>query len=414
MPPTNQARRYLWTFLGITAGALLAVAALNLAADPFCVFGAPRRAGLNDRIPNTSGFDRMAKPYEILRIQPRTVLMGSSTAHSGFLPLAEWETALPRPAYNYALLGASFHEVFLSLTHALRECPVETVVMVADFFAFNVHYPDNERFDVARLTAATHRSWPGFLGSDLAAFAIGQDALGFSWKTISASRSAPRSPSASPPQLQDYPWHEHFRNCERSYLQKWFPPPARAYEFVSAQAGSDRLADFDATLRVCAERGVRLIVICPPTHVRFQEALASAGAWQHSEDWKRELAARTRAQQPRSVGHGSVELWDFGLFNDTTAEPLPADGAGSMRYFFDSAHFTPEFGHLVLDEILGAAPAGTPRRGVRLDQVEIEPHLANQRVALHNFRAANPGVVADVRAGLGLGEDANIPPVASR
>ena len=414
MPSTNQARRYLWTLLGVTAGAILAIAALNFTADPFCVFGTPRRAGLNDRIPNTSGFDRMAKPYEILRVQPRTALLGSSTAHSGFRPLAEWETALPRPAYNYALLGASFHEVRLSLTHALRECPVETVIMVADFFAFNVHYPDNERFSTGRLLAATHRSWPGFLGSDLAAFAIGKDALGFSWKTISASRNAPRSASASSAQLQDYPWREHFRNCERSYLQKWFPPPSRAYEFTSLQSGFDRLADYDAALRLCAERGVRLIVICPPTHVRFQEALASAGAWQYCENWKRELAARTRVQQGRSVPHGSVELWDFGLFNDTTAEPVPAAGAGSMRYFFDSAHFTPEFGRLVLDEILGAAPPDAPHRGVRLDQVGIESHLANQRAALRDFRAANPGVVADVRAGLGLGEDANIPPVASR
>ena len=182
---------------------------------------------------------------------------------------------------------------------------------------------------------------------------------------------------------------------------------------MSAQSGFDRLADYDAALRLCAERGVRLIVICPPTHVRFQEALASAGAWRYSENWKRELAARTRAQQARSAGHGSIELWDFGLFNDTTAELVPARGAGSMRYFFDSAHFTPEFGRLILDEILGVASANASRRGVRLDQVEIESHLANQRAALQDFRSANPAVVADIRAGLGLGEDANIPPVAS-
>jgi hypothetical protein len=91
-----------------------------------------------------------------------------------------------------------------------------------------------------------------------------------------------------------------------------------------------------------------------------------------------------------------VELWDFSLFNEITCEPLPAEGTRPMRYFFDSAHFTPEFGRVILDEVL----KGTPQFGVRLDQVEIESHLAVLRADLQQFRIANPAVVADVRATL--------------
>ena len=399
--------------LGITGGALVVIAVFNFLADPFRVFGAPLRAGLNDRAPDTSGFDRMAKPYELLRVLPRTVLLGSSTAHSGFLPFAEWETALPRPAYNYALLGASAHEVRLSLAQALRECPVEAVVMVADFFAFNTHYLDNERFDPARLPAATRRAWPGFLGTDLAAFALGREALGLSWKTLVASRRAKGNAGTVRPWWQDYPWHVHFRNCERSYIEKWFPPPAHLYEFASDQTGADCLADFDASLRLCAERGVRLIVLCPPIHARFQEAIAAAGAWPHYEAWKRELASRTHAQQAQPAGSGTVELWDFSLINDLTCESLPADGEGPMRYFYDSAHFTPELGHLVLHEILDPAPSRPTRLGVRLDRVEIEAHLAGIRAALEVFRAANPGVITDVRTALEIGKSPGIAPMAS-
>ena len=399
--------------LGITGGALAAIAAFNFMADPFRVFGAPLRAGLNDRAPDTSGFDRMAKPYELLRVLPRTVLFGSSTARAGFNSLADWDTSLPKPAYNYALLGASAHEVRLSLAQALRECPVETVVMVADFFAFNAHYLDNERFDPARLPAATRRGWPGFLGTDLAAFAIGRESLGLSWQTLVASRRAQGGAGTVRPWWQDYPWHVHFRNCERSYLEKWFPPPSHLYEFASAQTGGDRLADFDASLRLCTGRGVRLIVLCPPIHARFQEALAAAGAWPRYEAWKRELASRTHAQKAQPSGSGSVELWDFSLFNDLTCESLPADGMSPMRYFSDSAHFTPEFGRLVLDEILDTAPSRPTRLGVRLDQIEIEAHLAGVRTALEVFRAANPGVVADVRAALGIADSPVTAPMAS-
>ena len=389
------ARRYLWILLGVIGGALLGIGAINVVADPFRVFGIPRRKGVNDHIPNTSGFDRIAKPYEVLRVDPRTVLVGSSTAHSGFLPIAEWQTALPQPAYNYALLGASVHEVRLSLEQALRECPVEAALMVADFFAFNANYRDNERFDSGRLGAATRHAWPGFLASDLFAFCLGRDALGLSWTTFHASWRQNAGSAAPPGTEHDYPWLAHFRNCERSYLDKWFPSPTRTYDF-SSQAGCDRLSDFDMALRVCADRGVHLIVICPPIHARFQEALAVAGAWPIYEEWKRQIALRTRLRQSQINGSGAVELWDFSLFNEITCEPLPAEGTRPMRYFFDSAHFTPEFGRVILDEVL----KGTPQFGVRLDQVEIESHLAALRADLQQFRIANPAVVADVRATL--------------
>ena len=78
-----------------------------------------------------------------------------------------------------------------------------------------------------------------------------------------------------------------------------------------------------------------------------------------------------------------------------------------MRYFFDSAHFTPEFGRAILDEILD----GTPRLGVRLDRVEIESHLSGLRADLQRFRIENPAVVADVRATLGTAKG-NISPLS--
>ena len=381
---------------------LLTIGGLNVFADPFRVFGTARRAGWNDRVPDTSGFDRMAKPYELRHVQPRTVLFGSSTAQAGFNGLADWETKLPQPAYNAALLGASAHEIRLSIEHALRETPVETVVMVADFFAFNAHYLDNERFEPARLAAASRDGWPGMMGADFAAFTIGRDALSLSWRTLASSRreQAVSAVAAS------YPWREHFRNCERSYLGKWLPPPAQAYEFASG--GINRLADFDAALQLCAKRGVRVIVLCPPIHARFHEALSAAGVWPQYEMWKRELARLTRARPAPSANPGALALWDFSLFNEVTSEPVPADGAGPMRWFSDSAHFTPELGKRVLAEMLGTLPAGAQRLGVRLDQVELETHLASARAGLETFRAAQPEVIADVRDALGKSPDARL------
>jgi hypothetical protein len=110
-------------------------------------------------------------------------------------------------------------------------------------------------------------------------------------------------------------------------------------------------------------------------------------------------------RQAQIAGSGVLELWDFSLFNEKTCEPLPSEGTRPMQYFFDSAHFTPEFGRVILDEIL----EGTPQFGVRLDQVEIESHLAELRAELQQFRITNPAVVADVRATLGVAKGSTSP-----
>lgn len=396
-----QARRYLWTFLGVITTALLLTLALNYFADPFRVFGVHRYAGFNDRKPFVLGFDRMAKPYEVLRVQPRTVLLGSSTAHSGFHEAGSWDMAFPRPFYNYALLGSNSREAYLTLQQTLRESPAELVVMVVDFYAYNTHYVENERFRADRLVAATRQQWPGFLGSDLAAFTLGTDAVGLSWTTFVESIGAKKDAQPSAPWWQDRRWGAIFRDMEHSYLARWTPPPLYRYAFASELPGSDRLADFENALRLSSEKGVRLLVLCPPIHARFQEAIAAAGVWSEYEQWKRELVSRVRAEQARPAGSGSIEFWDFSLFNELTTEGLPADGGTPMKYWYDSAHFTLEFGQRVLGEMLGASAAESPRLGVRLDQVELETHLAAIRTGLENFRAANPDVVADVRDALG-------------
>ena len=120
------------------------------------------------------------------------------------------------------------------------------------------------------------------------------------------------------------------------------------------------------------------------------------------------VLGRFHARQAPPANPDALALWDFSLFNIATCEALPADGAGPMHYFTDSAHFTPELGKRVLEEMLGTLSAGSQRLGVRLDQVDFETHLASLRSGLETFRAAEPGVVADVRDALGKAADARL------
>ncbi|MES2695351.1 MAG: hypothetical protein V4773_17880 [Verrucomicrobiota bacterium] len=407
MPPSPLAdppagKRFLIVFFCCVGFFLAAVFAFNVAIDPFRVFGSASRTGFNDRRPPTEGFDRMAKPYEILRVQPRTVIFGSSTAHSGFPHIGWWENSLPKPAYNYALLGANAREVSLSVQQAMREAPVEVAIVVADFFAYNSHYAAGAQFSPARLLAATRRTAVGFVPEDLGAFTLGVDTLRLSWQTLLASRKAAASPnthaSSAAPRAQPL---FRFQEIERSYLPKWLPRPYHRYAF-SDPAHGDRMVDYDDALTAASEKGARVIVIIPPIHARFQEAIAKAGVWSHYEAFKRTLVARTQAHlaKTKAASPPRVELWDFSLFNSRSQEAVQADSAVEMKWWIDSAHFTPDYGKDILDEILGAPTVSS--LGARLvpGAADIEPHLAAIRSGLSNFRTAQPDVVANVHATL--------------
>ncbi|HEY5768310.1 MAG TPA: hypothetical protein VIT91_10100 [Chthoniobacterales bacterium] len=407
--PDRAERRFIGGFFIFLSLGLIAIASLNIVADPFRVFGTPRWMGVNDRTPDTIGFDRVAKPYQLLHQDARSLVFGSSTAHNGFLALESWDMGLPKPAYNYALLGASAHEIRLSLEQALRESPVEVVVLVADFFAYNAYYADNERFLAKRLDAASRRRWPGYMLEDLGTFMLGIDGIKYSWRTLFDSHAANlASPSASnaPKIASNVPIRVHFQNCERSYPSRWFPPPARRYDFVDASRHRDTLEDFKAMLRACSEQGVQLYIIIPPIHARFNEALVASGAWPNYEGWKRAIVSCADAQLGRIAAEKHpprLELWDFSLFNQRTCESVPVSGA-PLRWWHDSAHFTPEFGQSILAEVMQSTPRKRSQLGVRLvpTSVELDTHLAEVRSGLEKFRAIAPDEVLDVHDALGI------------
>ena len=49
---------------------------------------------------------------------------------------------------------------------------------------------------------------------------------------------------------------------------------------------------------------------------------------------------------------GRISLWDFSVCTPVLAEAWPKKPGGRMKYFFDANHFTPEFGHIIMREIL--------------------------------------------------------------
>jgi len=96
-------------------------------------------------------------------------------------------------------------------------------------------------------------------------------------------------------------------------------------------------------------------------------------------------------------------IWDFSGYHDLTSEPVPdkTDKKIKMRYDYESSHYTPTLGDIVLDRIFDGNFSGGqnyPDFGVKLTSQNIKFHLEKLRKDRIRWQIAHPLDVAEIRA----------------
>ena len=159
--------RFVTLWLACVAGLMAMVIGVNLAVDPYGVFG----SGDHPR-PRALAQPYLAKTYMVERIQPGTVLMGSSRVEIGLDPASPAWPAEQRPVFNFGLGGASaFVDLrFLQHTFAVARprrvaigIGLEDCIITADTrsAARRRHLDQNfqERLSVTRSGKPNPRQW---------------------------------------------------------------------------------------------------------------------------------------------------------------------------------------------------------------------------------------------------------------
>ena len=111
--------RYLTQWFLATALILLVVAAINVVVDPYGIFRLVDRPGLNSVKPTAASRGPMAKAYQVLRVQPKTLILGNSRAEVGLDPNHPAWPQTARPVYNAALPGTGTATSLRYLQHVL-------------------------------------------------------------------------------------------------------------------------------------------------------------------------------------------------------------------------------------------------------------------------------------------------------
>ena len=166
-PLTLSFRRFALALAAFIVLPPLSLAAFVLLVDPYYVFGSPSVPGINVVRPFYELHVLAAKPYQVQRIKPAAVTLGSSRVEVGLDPRhAGW--ADPN-VFNFGLPSASSYEVMLAFLHAgAVGQPLKQAVVGLDFFGFNMFFPRNREQLEARFAGSGSEAFADFLATELA------------------------------------------------------------------------------------------------------------------------------------------------------------------------------------------------------------------------------------------------------
>jgi hypothetical protein len=404
-PPVTSAARYLGILTVFLVTVLVAAAIFDALIDPYDVLGSARVSGFNLVKPEAENHARLTKPYQIARLRPRAVIVGTSRAEIGLDPEnPSWpQTALP--VYNFGLPGANLATVDRELKVAGSTGRLELAIILLDFENFlsadaapDLTPDEDERMAVGDGSQPTAPSTIRHL-EDAFLTTLTLPALEDSVLTVLRQQGrystditpAGRWTEAAFEQAAASDgYHELFAQKDADYARR----NARAAKFLADRAdATPGIEIVRQMLDYCSKRGIRPILVIPPYHADLLEMFDRVGLWDRFENWKIDLV---KAVSGSSKSGGMIpQLWDFSGYDRFSTEPVPEQGDRKtiVRWFWEPGHFKRVLGDMLLRRVLDNGP---PDFGTELSPAIIGEELLKIRVARESYRNTRASQIARV------------------
>jgi hypothetical protein len=347
----------LWTSL---------LAAATLIIDPYGISPIHMSiAHINRYKPKRLDIDRLIKPYEVWRYQPRTVFLGTSRIHQSIDP-AVLDNTPYAPAYNASIpavslgMNISYLDQYIRLDHDLRYVFVE--LFLYNFLGQGQEHPPISSTEMLKNTTNL------FFSYDAAWDAL--VTLQFNMET-------------------DTPCYEIKPG---GYF--YYPPGHDAKGtfdgFPVGIWGIDRLEHGNPTLNDSAfaavgelietakRNHIKLTLLMTPEHPYFWYYIDSIDRWDLISDWLTRLTAKT-------------SILSFAQPNAWVYEPVQHH----MIYWNDPFHFSLAMGRGIETALTGSPETDLPRDFmIRLTPAGVERFVASQRAAVRSWARDHPDFVA--------------------
>lgn len=371
-------KRYLSTWFIATALILIAVAATNLVVDPYGIFRLVDQPGFNSIKPAASSHGAMSKAYQLLRVQPKTLILGNSRAEVGLDPNHPAWPQSARPVYNAALPGTGTATSLRYLQHVLaatagKAAAQPTLVLWGvDFMDFltdpgkptpartanaNADADDTQSMRLMTAPASTRirQQMRDYAESTLTLGAL-VDSL-----TTLANQRNPYSVDLTPQgfnPMRDYikitadeGYWAVFRQKDLMYDKSFARYPKGIFD--ASGNTSRHWQDLNEIMRLCRQHGIELRLFTYPYHAHMLDTFAKTGHAPGFELWKRMLT-KTLSDEAAASAKPAYVLWDFSTLNAITAEAVPpkSDRKSTMRWYWEAGHFKSELGGVLLEQMV--------------------------------------------------------------
>lgn len=412
-------QHHLKLWLLLVAGLLGFVAGFNLLVDPYGVFRLIDRDGFNRVKPSAGPHGAMTKAYDVLRVKPRSLILGNSRAEVGFDPESTAWPDADRPVFNLALPGTGTDATVHYLQHALasgrKDGMPRRVVWGVDFMDFLVDgsqprypvalHPEDMRLLTLHDGSRNPMRWLR-RGRDYAESMLTLRALQDAIVTVYQQRdrhAADLTASGFNP-MRDYAGHAAgegyqplFRHRAVENTRAYLRRPKDLFHVDGSVSAA--LDDLRQVMRLCRREGIALHLVIYPYHAQLLEIFRLTGHWSAFESWKRALV-NVVEEEAAATRQPPYPLWDFSAVNGWTSETIPAQGdrQTEMRWYWEAGHFKRELGDLMLRRMLNPEQTAVAGFGERLGSDNLHANLARSRADLAAYRASHPQVTDELTA----------------
>lgn len=345
-------KRWFMAFIGLNS--LLAL--LMIVVNPYRVLPfSVNILGINDIKPALYDNQRYVKIFDIARIRPKTILLGSSRVLWGIDPANPvLQQKGYMPVYNAGILGPPMYEIRKYFDHALVVQPhLKRVILGLDFYAFNAKF-DNRQFsteiDFGKNSLGLLKVNESMLFDTKAIYStVVSSAFRRRSKSLRDDGRLTPAPLEAPEIYQDF-FHPEIkynsmhnadtkgRNNKISTENK--PLPSMRNELYDPfRLSEDDIDAFKYIVAECKKRDIELYVFMTPTLNSSEfDVIRELNLWHEYEEFQRKIASVT-------------PFWDFISWNEVTL---------TRSNYVDGSHYIFPVGKKIIDKMLGEPDPGTP------------------------------------------------------
>ncbi len=406
--------RYCLLTLAAFIALLGFIACFNAIIDPFNMYGKVKIEGININKPTVYSRMRLYKAFEVERVQPQTIILGSSRTHLGISCSHEALARLEAPCYNLAFDGATAKEMYYYLHHADAVRPLKHVVLGLDLYhASNSPAIIRPDFDEFLLYSDNLPHWLRFITADLRLL-TSFDMLRASIQTL-RSQSKIESSWFSPdgqrlgevffrqvqPTFVKEGARTYFDEIDQQEIRDQIVPAATKKNVETpVNSEENSISYVRRIIEFCRNRNIDLRIFITPSHAHQSETSAALWGEDSLTSGKRELVKLLANDAAAYHDKAAIPLFDFSGYSEITTEPLPPVGSREeMRYYWDSSHFKQVVGDYVLNRLFNISDKKMPTDfGVELTAKNIDSVLDKQKQSRAEYRKDNFEEVAKLRS----------------